>query len=738
MTSRLSCLPDLPPSIVSAYHSLGIQDLFPWQLQCLTSTQALQGGNLVYNAPTSGGKTLISELILILRYLRSQRKSLFVVPYISIVLEKTRCFSRVMKSAGLKIRAFCSNKADRDLSRTDVAICTIEKANRLLTRAIDEGNSHEIGLIIVDELHMLNEGTRGALLESLLTKALYIGGVQIVGMSATLPNIHEIAVWLKAEHFESGFRPVPLKQYTVQRNAVYSEEWVKERTLEYGKGLRTLVSEVKSCIVFCPTRLQAQKTAAELAKSLDTFPGSEEVLKALERLDSESGLLPYIPQGIAYHHSGLTDEEKQLIEDGFKSGKLRILTATSTLAAGVNLPAQRVIITHINMGGEPLGIGQYRQMCGRAGRTGCDVAGDSYVFIDTESKSKALELMNGSLPPVKSALNRESLKQVVLEIVCTGLCKSRTDIGTFMGNSLYAVNHTYEIDLNEALAFLIDNHIIEDRENNLKPTLLGLGLLASALSPEEGFAVFLELDYASKRVCLLSDLYLIYLSCPVFPCINPNYRLYLSLLVRHKETAYFRAIMTTIGISEDFICQSEIYPPGKLTPSHLVDLRSGGRSTVAYKLYVHTRFYTALILWTFNSGAEDVSDRFHADKGSIQSLQRLASTYLSLVINLCNRLNWWQFEALFRALRDRALYMDQSDLQPLLTIPGVDVDKARILAGAGLETIGKVAKAPVTFLTQLFQKFCLPEAVSAAVAVSTNSRKRFAAVFLSSKRRRLK
>lgn len=737
MSLRIADISDIPPSVASAYGEIGISELFPWQYDCLTQSQAFQGANLAYNAPTSGGKTLISELILIIRHLKTHKKALFVLPYISIVMEKARCFDRIMRKADIKVRAFCSNKGDADLFRTDIAICTIEKANRIVTKAIDEGKMGEIGLIVIDELHIINENARGALLESIITKALYVGGVQIVGMSATLPNIEEIATWMQAKCFKSTFRPVPLTQFSVQNNCIHTANWEKVRALPPGKALKTLVEEATSCIIFCPTRLKTQQTAADLSKTAAKWEASEGVLEALRGLNSGKDLLMCVEKGIAYHHSGLTDEEKDVIEAGFRESRLRVIAATSTLAAGVNLPAQRVIVTHTHIAGEPLEVGQYRQMVGRAGRTGSDVAGESYLFIDSERRNRANLLINGDLPPVKSAINEVCMKRVVLEVICTGLCSTKLDILAFVKCTLYAISANYGKDVDASLIFLIENHIIEVENDCFRPTLLGRGLLACSLPPEQGLAVFLELDYASKKMFLLSDLYIIYLSCPIFTSIYPNYRFFLSFIVKNRENPHFHAILIAIGISEDYICSCEYDPPGKFTPNHLISLRKDDRNSPNYQFFIHFRFYTALILWGINSGMSDIEGKFGVDKGSVQALQRTASSYLMLVISLCKRLNWWQFEALLSGLRDRALYLDQSDLQQLLTIPSVDMDKARILAGSGLDTVGKIAKAPVQFITKLFQKYCVLNAVSAAVEVSTGSRKRFAAVFLTSKRKKL-
>jgi ATP-dependent helicase YprA (DUF1998 family) len=202
--------------------------LYPWQAAALAVPGVADGArSLVYAAPTSGGKTLVAE-VLMLKAALAGGKVIFVQPFVALVKEKEASMKKLLGPVDKRVAAFYGKH--RPHLRFDAAVCTFEKALLLSSLLQQEGRLGDLKLVVVDELHMVRDEYRGYLLEILLTKLRYMrsdaawgaadaptltAGLQVVAMSATVPNLEELASWLDAQVYQTSFRPVTLREYVV-------------------------------------------------------------------------------------------------------------------------------------------------------------------------------------------------------------------------------------------------------------------------------------------------------------------------------------------------------------------------------------------------------------------------------------------------------------------------------------------------------------------------------------------
>ena len=172
----------LPDTVVDQYKEKGITKMFSWQAECLLANEGkpLQGGNLVYSAPTSAGKTLVAEMLMMKRVFETGKKALLILPFVSLAREKMFHLQSLLRDAGIRVEGFMGSSSPAGgLKVTDIAVATIEKANGLVNRMMEEKVLDNLTCVVVDELHMLGDSSRGYLLELLLTKILYSAGPSV-------------------------------------------------------------------------------------------------------------------------------------------------------------------------------------------------------------------------------------------------------------------------------------------------------------------------------------------------------------------------------------------------------------------------------------------------------------------------------------------------------------------------------------------------------------------------------
>lgn len=301
----------LPHSVLNEYKKKGVLQMFDWQVECLSNSKVLfEHANLVYSAPTSAGKTLVSEILLLKTVLERNKKVLLILPFISVVREKMFYLQDLLTPAGYRVEGFFGGYTPPGgFESIHVAICTIEKANSIVNKLLEQGKLDEIGTVVVDEVHLISDAGRGYILELLLAKILYMSRknalqIQVITMSATLANVQLLQHWLGAELYITNYRPVALQEMIKVGTKIYDNQlrFVRDimRTSEVpalpndGDHVAQLCIETLlegcSVVVFCPSKDWCENLAVQLATAMHTLIKSDNHLasKLRSHLNTEA------------------------------------------------------------------------------------------------------------------------------------------------------------------------------------------------------------------------------------------------------------------------------------------------------------------------------------------------------------------------------------------------------------------------------------------------------------------
>ena len=462
---------------------LNIKELYPPQKEAMEVIE--RNESLLMSVPTAAGKTVVAYNAL-MKAVKEGKKGIFLVPLRALAWEKVTELRDICKNIlnGAKIGVSVGDfDKVRGLSKYDIIVSTSERADSLIRH--NPSWLTEVGCLVSDEIHLINDSNRGPTLEVTLSKFREINpNIQIIGLSATVSNSKEVAKWLGATLVESDFRPVPLKKGICIDNEI---EWdgseFKKIDIEGTEGI-ALDNLPDQCLVFVNTRRSAEAQAKRLGMLIGKRLTSDET-EALKTYTNElksgadevtsvdSNLAKLIERGVAYHHAGLTNRQRQLIEKGFREKRIKALCATPTLAAGVNLPAKRVIIRDLTrwdssfQSNQPLPVLEIQQMLGRAGRPGFDVDGEGVLIAkNNEQKAQIIETyFEGETEPVLSRLGSEpALRTHLLSLIASGTISTTEEMHSFLKKTLFGAQGELwrtQHRINKVLDFLDKEDLIE-------------------------------------------------------------------------------------------------------------------------------------------------------------------------------------------------------------------------------------------------------------------------------------
>ncbi|NXF36623.1 HELQ Helicase, partial [Nyctibius bracteatus] len=733
----------LPSKVKELFRQFrGIETLYEWQHDCLMLESLQQRKNLIYSLPTSGGKTLVAEIIILQELLCRQKDVLMILPYVAIVQEKVwiQGLSSFGVELGFLVEEYAGSKGRfppiKRRMKKSLYIATIEKGHALVNSLIETERIDDLGLVVVDELHMLGEGSRGATLEITLAKILYTSkNTQIIGMSATLNNVGDLQKFLQAEYYTNNFRPVELKEYVKIRDTIYAVDSKTENGFTFSRLLNfkyssnlekadpdhiiALVTEVipkYSCLIFCPTKKNCENVASMVCKYLKRDfrahreKEKQDLIKNLKNIGNGSVcpvLKQTIPFGIAYHHSGLTNDERKSIEEAYSTGVLCLLACTATLAAGVNLPARRVILRAPYVASDFLKKNQYKQMIGRAGRAGIDSAGESILIVQEKDKHLVQDLVNSPLENCYSNLLLEltkGMQSCLLSLVGLKIAVTHEEVNSFMCSTLLSVQQHLlfkEKSLSEIIKDGLENliekgllkrRISEDHNSKCTLTITPLGKATYKGSIDLAYCnlLYRELKKGLEGLILESNLHLLYLTTPYDMTSNcsPDWMIYLRQF--NQLSAAEQKVADIVGVPESFITKKA---SGQA-------IRKNVDSAVVNRLYLSFVLYTLLKetnIWS-------VSEKFNMSRGYVQNLLNSAASFASCVLHFCEELEeFWVYKALLTELTKQLTYCVKTELIPLMEVAGVLEARAKQLYNAGYKTLAHLANANPETLVKMIE-----------------------------------
>jgi len=514
--------PALDKEIQEILKEQGIVELYPPQAEVLP--YALRGENLVLSIPTAAGKSLVAYLTIVQRLQKEGGKALYIVPLRALAREKyedLKCFEKLGLKVGLSTGDL--DESDVRLSKYDIVVCTSEKADSLLRHGLHWLD--QIKVLVIDEIHLIHDPTRGPTLEVIIAQFKTLNPhTQLIALSATIKNAVEVADWLGGKLIQSDWRPVVLREGVFFKNSIkYNDGSTKKITGDAKQTLELLVEESLKgggqTLIFVNNR----KSTVSLAARMSLVVGellSEKEKKDLKTLASslkreqneivsiEQTLLSCVEKGVAFHHAGLESSQRRAVEQGFKERQIKCIVATPTLAAGVNIPARRVIIRDLwrydeNFGMKPIPILEYKQQAGRAGRPRYDIEGDA-ITIAKDSNQRDQIFYNYILAdaePIFSKLGSQpALRMHLLSAIATQFVRDAEGIYKFIQSTFYAYQadeFTIKKEVDTALEFLLENQLIEKMDDGFLSTLFGTRTSSLYIDPLSA----IQLKKALERSC---------------------------------------------------------------------------------------------------------------------------------------------------------------------------------------------------------------------------------------------
>ena len=717
---------------------IGYDSLYPIQEQAI-SNGLLRGENLLITSPTASGKTLIA-IMAALKKMEKKEKVIYMTPLRSLATEKYHDFlalnsinfinnnnknlATVAKNIDFEKNSLVKNKKGEedkkknfivklamgnydspgnDLLNADIVILTNEKLDALIRN--DSELLSNVGLFVIDEIHLMGDKDRGPTLEMMITKIKkFYQEAQILALSATVSNSKDIAEWLNCKLIENNWRPTELFEGVYDSGIIRMNNNTKIKINNYYNfqsiPVSVAIDSLESggqAIIFAETRKRAASLAAKSVQGVFRLLDKDQKEKAnksalqLSKISDDTditkNLIEMVSKGVGFHHAGLSQPIREIIEDSFKKGIIKLLVATPTLAAGVNLPARRVVLSSIlrydyDIGTNiPISILDYKQFCGRAGRPQYDTFGEAIIIPESGMNSEELydHYILGTPEPINSKLfNEKALRFHILSTISTIPGMKKSELYDLFLNTLFAQNYrksTIVFKIDVALESLEKWNLIKSKNERYIATDFGKKTSILYIDPLTAIEFKNELDTLNE--------------------INTNESL--KAITRYTQNEYNNLIIKFLHVISE--C-SDFYPKLTLRKKDMDYFYSFVNKYMDEDLlfdlneYNCSRSFLGLYEWINEGSERNLSDRLGIEPGDMHRIVESAD-WLLYTLN--------EFAKLFKRddvletladLRIRTKYGVKQELLPLIKLEGVGRIRARALYNAGFIDIKTLKSTP--------------------------------------------
>ena len=683
---------DLPDSAIEFLKSQGFEKLYPPQVDSVKSG-LLDGKSILVSAPTASGKTLIAMLAMFSFLSKNNGKVVYLSPLRALAAEKFTEFKKLEKIAlGKKIKVGIStgdfDGIEKNLDNSDILILTNEKMDSVIRHGVEWID--EIGLVISDEVHLIGDENRGPTLEMILTQLKLLDSKpQIVGLSATITNSDEIATWLDCKLVKNDWRPVPLSEGVCDGGEVTMNDgntFEVERSLR-GTPIDLGVQSVKQggqSLVFAETRTRSKSLATKAADVISQMlkknelkeleKTSKKILSQNENTEIVKTLAILVKKGVAFHHAGLNQNCREIIEKEFRNGTIKLLSSTPTLAAGVNLPARRVVISNINRYNAkigrnmPISILEYKQLCGRAGRPQYDDYGESIIVGSGNVEELTEHYINGEPEPIISKITDDkSLRTHILSVIVTHPGIKKDEILEFFLQTLGGLQSrkpTIKFAIDISLRFLSSEFLIIKKGERYAAT-----------------------EFGKKTSMLYID-----------PLTATHFRDAVENVSQDRKHTF--GFLHLISSCEEFFPKFSLRNKDYESASLLIENNSS-ELLEPISEYDCSRSLLALQAWITESSELSLSDSFSIESGDMHRMAEMANWLSYCLREISKHVDRADLLEELDDFRKRIVYGIREELLDLVRVKGIGRVRARILYKHKIKNLDDLAKIPVNKLAEI-------------------------------------